>query len=310
MKMKKTRIIVGCIFLMSIILGGIYFYKAQENIDIEGPVLQSALDAITVSIQDTEKELIEGITAKDDRDGDISDNILIENIEKKEGGADNEFLATCVAFDKANNSGRLTRTLYYEDYRQTHFAITQPLRFPQNQQLSLFDYFQADDCIDGDISPFITLEGDEEILEKPEKGIYDCKLSITNSVGDITELPIQVEIYEDGYEERTFRPRIVLTEYIVYLKQGEVLDANAYLDHVEDRGVHLLDFNTADINEEDTESSEQTSMSEGTNRVSISQIEMDSNVNVNTPGVYSVVYSYTSEGTGYNCNTNLIVVVE
>jgi len=310
MKMKKIRIIVGCICLMSLIVGGIYFYKTQENIDTEGPVLQSASDAITVSIQDTEKELIEGITAIDDRDGDVSDNILIENIEKKEDGADNEFLVTYVAFDNANNSGKLTRTLYYEDYRQTHFAITQPLRFPENQQLSLFEYFQADDCIDGDISPFITLEGDEEILEEPQKGIYDCKLSITNSVGDITELPLQVEIYEDGYEERTFRPQVVLTEYIVYLKQGENLDANAYLDRVEDKGVYLLDFNSVDANGEDTESSEQTSKRATANRVSISQIEIDSDVDVNTPGIYSVVYSYTSEETGYNCNTNLIVVVE
>ena len=308
--MKKIRIIVGCICLMSLIVGGIYFYKAQENIDIEGPVLQSASDAITVSIQDTEKKLIEGITAKDDRDGDVSDNILIENIKKKEDGADNEFLVTYVSFDKANNSGKLTRTLYYEDYRQTHFIITQPLRFPENQQLSLFDYFQADDCIDGDISPFITLEGDKEILEEPQKGIYDCKLSITNSVGGITELPIQVEVYEDGYEERTFRPQVVLTKYIVYLKQGEILDVNAYLDHVEDRGVYLLDFNSVDINGEETESSEQTSMSEGAKRISISQIEIDSNVDVNTLGIYSVVYSYTSVETGYNCNTNLIVVVE
>ena len=58
---------------------------------------------------------------------------------------------------------------------------------------------------------------------EPKAGVYDCTVSVTNSIGDTTSLPIQVEIYEDSYEERSLRPSIELTENLVYLKQGKAL---------------------------------------------------------------------------------------
>ena len=115
----------------------------------------------------------------------------------------------------------LTRTLHYSDYRQAHFSFEQALRFPENQEIDLLSYFTADDCIDGDVTPFITLDGDKEVLEgEPKKGIYECSVSVTNSVGYMTTLPISVEIYEDGYDERNQRPQIILNQYIVYMEKG------------------------------------------------------------------------------------------
>lgn len=78
------------------------------------------------------------------------------------------------------------------DYRQAHFSFEQALRFPENQEIDLLSYFTADDCIDGDVTPFITLDGDKEVLEgEPKKGIYECTVSVTNSVGYMTTLPDQ-----------------------------------------------------------------------------------------------------------------------
>lgn len=308
--MKKARIIIGILCIISIIAGCAYFYQTQEDIDTESPVLQADTDDITVSINATGKELKTGVHASDNRDGDISQNILIEKIEKKEDGAGNEFLITYVAFDQANNSGRLTRTLFYEDYRQTHFNLSVPLRFPENQKVPLLEYFEADDCIDGEISSFIMMEGAKEILEEPQKGIYDCILSITNSVGDTTELPIEVEIYEDGYDERSLRPQIFLNQYIVYIKQGEDLNAISYLDHIQDGGTKLIDSNSVSSDQSVGDSTGKTSNTTGSDRVNVSQIKIDSTVEKNKPGVYSVVYSYTSPETEYSCNTKLIVVVE
>lgn len=303
--MKKARIILGIMCMITLIGGGIYIYQGKKNVDTEGPVLQAESDSITVSIQATDQELIQEVSAVDGKDGDVSDAILIENIIKKEDGAANEFQITYVAFDNANNSGSLTRTLFYEDYRQSQFSLEQPLRFPENQKLSLLSYFKAEDCLDGDVSPFITLEGSSDILkDEPQKGFYDIKLSVTNSVGDTTELPLQVEIYEDSYEEQTFRPTIVLKQYIVYVEQGSELDTNVYLDCVQDKGMKIIDFDTREDKNEDEETIEDTSM------VNISKVHAESDVDINTPGVYSVVYSYTSETTGYDCNTRLVVVVE
>lgn len=299
--MKRARIIMGILCLITILGGVVYIYAKEKRVDTEAPKLSAESDRITAGIHATEAELMRDVHAEDDMDGDVSDSVLIENIVKKEDGVSNEFWITYVAFDEANNSGTLTRTLFYEDYRQPHFILEQPLRFPENQQLSLLDYFQADDCIDGDVSPFITLEGGADLLrEAPQKGFYEAKISVTNSMGDTAELPVQVEIYEDSYEIQTNQPEIVLNQYIVYLRQGEEFFADRYLEQIEDKGVKLIDFRPE----------EEAYWNEDTSKVHISRIGMESNVDTNVPGTYSVVYSYTSEATGYGCNTRLIVVVE
>ena len=45
-------------------------------------------------------------------------------------------------------------------------------------------------------------------------------------------------------------------------------------------------------------------------QISMDNIEITSKVDTEKAGVYTVNYHYTSEETGYDCNANLIVVVE
>lgn len=304
--MKRVRMILGILCLITVIGGAIYYFLGQKEEDNESPVLKAEAEKITVSIHATDQELMEGITAVDNKDGDVSDSILIENIEKKKDGASNEFLITYVAFDSSNNHGRLSRTLFYQDYVKPHFVLSQLLRFPDNRKISFLDYFQAEDCLDGDITPFITLEADEALLQdKLQRGFYEIKLTVTNSVGDTAEVPFEVDIYENSYEEQSKRPEIVLKQYITYIKQGEGLDTNAYLDHIEDQGVKRIDYTVVD-----EYSWEYEQLKEDTSKVHISRIRSESNVDTNVPGVYSVLYSYVSEITGYDCRSRMIVVVE
>lgn len=295
--MKKVRIVLGILCLITMIGWGSYLYTGQKNLDLEPPVLQAQADILTVSIEADESELMKGVSALDERDGDISNTILIENIVKKEDGEWNEFLITYVAFDSANNAGHLTRTLVYEDYRLPHFILQKPLRFPENQKLALLNYFKAEDCLEGDISTFITLLDNSDILnDLPRAGFYEITLSVTNSLGDTAELPVQIEIYENNYEEQMYRPQILLTEYITYVKQGAEFEQKHYLDYIQDKSKMLIDFSN--------------SVSNSSEKVNVSDISSESDVNTDIPGVYSVIYTYTSKKTGYSCNARLIVVVE
>ena len=52
-----------------------------------------------------------------------------------------------------------------------------------------------------------------------KRQLYDCTINVTNSIGDKTSLPVQVEIYADSYEERSLRPSIALKENLIYLKK-------------------------------------------------------------------------------------------
>lgn len=312
--MKKARIILGILCALSIAGGAYYVQKSRENVDLEGPRLEASTEKLEVGIETGEEELLKDVVARDDRDGDVSDSVMISKIEKKQDGEENEFEISYVGFDHSSNSGTLTRDLIYTDYRKPHFALSEELRFPENQAVSLLDYVTASDCIDGDVSPFITVEGAEALLNEPASGIYDCTVTVTNSVGDSVDLPLQVEIYEDSYEERTFRPYVVLTDYLIYHKKGEELDLTRLISHVEDQGYCQIDYGAMvpvkNSTGETEEVTEQVANGSKENWVNISQISVDSNVDINKAGVYTVVYSYTSQEKGYQGNTRLTVVVE
>lgn len=56
--------------------------------------------------------------------------------------------------------------------------------------------------------------------------------------------------------------------------------------------------------------SESEQQSTASKQISMENIEITSKVDTEKAGVYTVNYHYTSEETGYDCNANLIVVVE
>ena len=301
--MNKAKVCAGAVCILALAGGWVYYSNGQKQRDVDPPVISADAESFSASIGADDKELISGVTATDEKDGDVSDSILIDNIKKKED-SDNDFLITYVAFDKSSNMTSLTRTLHYSDYQQVHFSITPALRFPENQEIDLLSCITANDCIDGDVTPFVTFDGDKELLEgEPKKGIYECTLNVTNSVGFTTSLPISVEIYEDSYDERNKRPELVLNQYVTYLKKGQDFNANTYLDHVvEDGEKKIEDTTSGDSSEEQNQISKDV--------IPLSSIEITSKVNTEKKGIYTVNYRYTSEETGYDCNANLIVVVE
>jgi hypothetical protein len=130
---------------------------------------------------------------------------------------------------------------------------------------------------------------------------------VTNSVGDTAVLPIEVEVYEDSYEERNYRPVIYLNGYVAYVTRGSAFDAYTYIDHISDQSKYYKVTEEILEQQEDAEAQETTTSDD---LIPASEIHVTSNVDTASPGVYSVVYNYTSEKTNYEGNANLIVVVE
>ena len=168
------------------------------------------------------------------------------------------------------------------------------MRFPAGKQTNLLSYFSATDCIDGNITPFISIGGDTAVLDKkPQQGFYDCTVSVTNSVGDTVTLPIQVEVYDGN----AARPQINLSSYLVYLQAGSEFDPNSYLTQIKEYDkVKQVVFSE--------------NVTDPENQISITQIYVESGVDIYTPGVYTVSYLYTSPASGLDCTAKLIVVVE
>ncbi len=225
--MKKIRIVIVLLFLITAgAYGGLRVYH-EMTVDTTCPEIVCASDTLKISVEDAEEKLLEGVTASDDRDGDLTGEITVENITPFL--SDGSRRITYVVCDNANNTSRIERTLFYKDYKPPRFNIEQNLRFPAGEKLDILSYLTAEDVLDGNITnKILCTHGD--LYEIPSIGFYELSYQVANSAGDIAELEVNVEIYNP--EEANFIPEIHLSDYILYIKKGKLLNPYQYLEDV------------------------------------------------------------------------------
>lgn len=279
--MKLLRITGLVLFLLCTV--GFVGFKGIElnNQDILGPEITIQNNSITVSVKDSKEKLLEGITAFDEKDGDVTDTLLVENISRFTSAG--KRIITYAAFDKSNNIMKEEREIVYDDYVSPKFSLSKQLRFYVGEEYDIIRNMKATDCIDGDITDKIKYN--EQTLGLGEsEGIYKVEFQVTNSAGDTAYLPTTVEFYYPGYQNIDLLPTIQLKEYLIYIKIGESVAPESYIEKV-------------------------MVGNDKKNRIPKNQVKMSSNVNSNKPGVYDVNYTVTSED-GYKGTAKLLVIVE
>ena len=257
-----------------------YLVYTRQIADNTPPEISFTSDLLEVSVEASEDDLLAGVSALDAKDGDVTNSILIEGISGL--SSDQLAIVTYAAFDKAGNVAKSQRTLRYTDYHSPRFSLTAPLIFRSGSSFDLLKFISAEDVMDGILDNRIkaTLVSGEGALN--EEGIYEVEFRVTNSMRDTAYLTVPVEIYPVGLYNAT----VTLTDYLIYVQPGDLFDYNDYLD----------------------------TLQVGTETISLSSIPSDvsvsynSDVNLNTPGTYSV--TYTLKKGSYTGYTRLIVVVE
>ena len=304
--MKIINGICTIILILSIVLFGRYYHNRLKNLDIDGPTIQIDQELLEISIHDSEDVLYQGVTAYDTKDGDVTESIGIENI--------SDFLedTICqidyVAFDKDNHVSRASRRIKYVDYTSPVYRLTKPLRFQSsNRNVDILENVYAEDCIDGDISKQIIFSEDSRIyVNVPAE--YAVTFIVTNSVGDTQELPVTVTIYD--YTEEFRNPRIELTDYLIYVKQGEEINYYDYIESVtyysktytvtDERGTYMVD--TSEMSKEERER-----FAEEEPAVNKDLFDITNQADTSIPGVYEV--DYAIDGTDRDRGTMKLVVV-
>lgn len=220
------------------------------------------------------------------------------------------------SFDKAGNCGEAKRMLKYEDYYGPRFSIKQPLRFPLNAVSGISELAQAYDCFDADLTPYILVEGMDKITSLDAKeGSYECTFKVKNSVGDTSELPVSIELYNSDSEEMLV-PQIILSDYAVYVSQGENFNYKEYIKNIQDSGTTLYvdDGNMVEVTDASTNTKSliTEALAEGRegNWINISEINFETDLDVNVPGKYTGTYSYESSKTGLIGKTTIYIIVE
>ena len=280
--MKLVRRLV---FFMTVGTAALFFLFWEfwvSKKDVEGPVISCEEEEYSVSIEAGEKELLKGMEAWDEVDKDVTDSLIVEKKEIVPGTKD--VILTCVATDLSYNVSKYERTITYKDYYSPHFKASKPLRFVIGDEASLLSNFTAKDCMDGDITNRIKLE--KKSGGANGEGIQEYELSVSNSLGDTSVLPISVEFYTDTYADRSSYPNIYLTDYIYYIKKGEKFKPTSLFTKIQ-LGQTVYQYNKEDkkfyeMEEIKNEDEEVVELKKKKNGESISEKEVTYKSNVDT----------------------------
>lgn len=287
--MRKLRIF----WLLVVLVTGVLFagYQVIQAVSQHdgGPVFSYPDEVLEISIQDGEEALLQGVTAQDGRDGDVTDSILLEKISGFYG--DGRRLVTYAAFDSDNNVTKATREITYSDYTPPRFTLKRSLRYRTGEIIDYGELIEAADCLDGDLTGKVKVKLESAISTRTA-GVYQIQFSVTNSAGDTQTLATELEVYDAEWNEAV----VNLSTYLIYYEDGEQ-DYRSYLESIV-AGGNRYTFQPGQ------------SLATGTDGSSLSRtsIQVRSNVDPDTPGVYPVYLIYDNDD--YQGTAQLLVVVE
>lgn len=294
--MRRIRILSIIIFIAALAVFGAYKFSEIKNSDRTGPKITMDEETITVASGAGEEELLAGIYAEDKKDGDVTDSLIVET--ESNFVEEGRRLITVAAFDSDNHVTKATREIIYSDYQPPTFSLSEPLRFPLDTQ-NILTGLKAQDVLDGDITGNIKIST-EYTLKASEAGEYPMMFTVANSAGDVSSLPVTVEIYDQ--KEETQKPHITLSSYLVYTAAGTPLNPWDYVQEIMFEGRDYIRDADGVLRDPDPgERQERTS-------ISADEVSISEDVDYNTPGVYEITYRITNENemTG---TVRLIVVV-
>ena len=282
----KQRILLPvAVLAAAVVLFGCYLFWAHNAKDLVAPVITVEEGILECLVSDPQEKLLAGVTAWDDRDGDVTASLLVESIY---GISDeNVTTVTYAAFDRAGNVSKVQRQVRYTDYRAPRFVANRNLCFAGNSKFDLLRYIGADDVLDGDIRRRVraTLISDTKSIN--ELGSHVVRLQVTNSLGDTVEADIPVEVYDPEW----YTASVELKEYLIYLDKGAFFNPKSYMVNFVVRGdeINLHSGVPSDIT-----------------------CVIGGEVNTNVPGVYAVKYVLSKDIglTTFSGQAVLIVIVQ
>lgn len=271
--MKLFRIIATALFALTLVTAAAIFIKEFVQTDRTMPVITVDENMIEVSLKATDEELLKGVTAYDEKDKDLTDNIIIESISRFiEPGVSKVTYTVC---DKDNNVAKATRLIKYVGYEAPKFQVSGNLCFSIFEHIDIKGMVTATDSLEGDISGKAVITS--ENYTSSISGAFSLDVTVTNQKGDTSTITLPLIV-----EDRPISvPTIELKEYLVYADVGQEIDFRSYITGV-------FDTDRLELNRE---------------------VSVESNVDFKTPGTYHVHY-YVTNANGLRGHSVLTVIVE
>lgn len=286
--MKKIRIAILVFFIAVSALFAYRYLNRRIAVDYQPPVISADSDKIEVGISASEEDLLKGMSAWDNIDGDVTGTLVV--LSKSKFIAERTLRVKYAAFDSGRNVGLYTREVTYIDYVSPRFHMDAPLRFVSGSTSGGFDYLEhitAEDCLDGNITQHIKMTAGKITPISSTANLQTINLQVTNSCGDSSVLELTVSV--EDYSTYTL-PSPALKEYITYVPVGGRIDLMSFPNGIWAGGTaKSFKGSPYDIG-----------------NVTYSAPKLD----LKKPGVYTVTYQLTSSAGEQLGTATLIVIVE
>lgn len=219
--MKVLRLVVSLIFVLSTVLCGYFFVKQKIGTDSTVPVIKLEQEVLQVEINADKQSLLVGVTAYDEKDGDLTDKVIVESVSNFiEPGVCRVTYAVC---DSNNHVATATRKVMYKGYTSPRFSLSEDLCYSLYERLNLASALTATDCIEGDISSNIVISSDD--YTSSIEGVFNIQATVTNSKGDTSTINVPL-IVEDSAPSA---PEIELSDYLIYVEKNQKINFENFI---------------------------------------------------------------------------------
>ena len=224
--MKRMHIAIIALLAVSLVLlgaaGGVRLLAKDRTL----PVIECSQQELRVSTQDGSDALLQGVTAHDDKDGDLTGSIVVEQITGT--GTPGTVTVTYAVADSDHHVVSCSRTVTYTDYVSPRFSLSAPLIYEVGEVLQVRDRLGANDMIDGSLKDRIKIS--TSALSTNYVGSFPITMEVTNSLGDTSSLTLDLVVRDSDWNA----PEIRLKQYLVYVTQTADFDPMTYVDSSSD----------------------------------------------------------------------------
>lgn len=221
--MHFLRICVSVLAALSVIIVAIFTITdlSRKN----QPVIKcDSGEILEVPTKISDQELLEYVTAFDEEDGDLTENIIVERqnyfLEK---GLTTVNFAVC---DSDNNTVKLKKKIKFSDYNSPQIKLLDDLLISTSETIDFKNVASAVDKYDGDISGKIKIISPNYNNLKP--GEYDINFKVTNSFSDTCDITVKAIVTDEDYSAASIK----LSDYLIYTKIGETVNFRDYIKGV------------------------------------------------------------------------------
>ena len=230
---KQILVVLLAVLLVGYIAS--YFYLGTSDRSVP-PQISCPEGVLEISAADSQSALLEGVTASDPQDGDLTHRVIIGGISKLISS--DTAKVTYLVFDSDDNMASYVRLIRYTDYQRPTFSVTEPLVYSTTEDATVLPRLSATDVVDGDISDRIRVS---TLEASSNSEIYYVSVQATNSVGDTSWLRLPVLLLESD----PLRPTVTLSQYLTYVELGDDFDPQSYLQSIQVPGTDVDVFDVA-----------------------------------------------------------------